>query len=532
MNNTTQRFKSAFLTILISLTNCCLNPLDSFTQDNNEKIIRRIEIERQDVFPVITGKPRFIYNWANSLHIVTKESVIRKELLFKSGDVFDVELLEESERKLRRLPYFGEAKITLMKEEPETVDISVVTQDQWSTLLSTIIQQGGGRTIFGGSIEEFNLLGFGKQIFTELRHETSEGTQLSLRYTDPQLFFSRWTTGETFVTGPFLKSFSAQLLQPFYSLDTKWAGGIAGSVRDETIRIFEQGNEINRYRLDSDGFQIFGGRALGSRFKKARLQLNYRFRKRDFTSSGPLTTDSIPEDELIHSLNMGLSFESLSFVKEKQIDKFLRTEDLTLGSITSMSVGRTGLPIPKGVKRFEFSIRRREAHQIFQKQYLIFIAGLQTLFEKDTIFFSRLQYYNKLLSNQTFALNFAFDFGLDLENPRRFILGGDSGLRGYIAREFSGAKRLLLNVEDRLFTSLNILTVALGGVLFLDAGNVWTEHESIHLSDLNYSIGFGLRLGYTKSPRSRVGRIDFAWPLKRGRGFGVSIGVDQQFSIN
>ncbi len=93
-------------------------------------------------------------------------------------------------------------------------------------------------------------------------------------------------------------------------------------------------------------------------------------------------------------------------------------------------------------------------------------------------------------------------------------------------------KRILINIEDRIFTSIDILTVALGGVLFADAGNVWAKGQSINLADLNYSVGFGLRLGYTKSPDSRVGRIDFAWGLSGGGGFGIVVGVDQIFSVN
>ncbi len=510
-----------------------LFPQNISTESYNPRYIRNIEIHRQDVFPEITGRPRFLFQWANSLHIVTKESVIRKELLFNAGDVFDMELLDESERKLRRLAYFGDIKITVEKEEREFVDISVVTQDQWSTLLSTIIQHGGGRSVYGGAVEEYNLLGFGKEIYTELQHERSVGTQFSLRYTDPQLFATRWTTEERIVIGPLINSFSGRMVRPFYSLDTKWAGGASGTYFDATERIFQAGEEINRYQFQLDEIQLFAARALGSRFKKTRLQLTYRFAKRNFSTIEGSTTDinDIPEDELIHSTTARLSIENLSFVKEQQIDNFLRTEDLTLGNITSISFGRTGIPFPQGVKRFELAATRREAHQIFNEQYLFAFLGFQTLFQKNTLGSLRLQYYNKLLIRQTLAFNFEFNYGLDLEVTRPFLLGGDSGLRGFKAREFSGNKKILFNFEDRIFTSINILTVALGGVLFFDAGNVWPAGESINLRDLNYSIGLGLRLGYTKSPRSRVGRIDFAWPLSRGGGFGISIGVDQQFSI-
>ena len=503
----------------------------SHAQDQKTKLIRSVEIVRQDVFPEITGRPRFLYQWANTLHIVTRENVIRRVLLFKPGDEFDPELLAESERKLRQLAYIGEANIFITREEEQAVDIAVVTQDQWSTLVSLILSQGGGRTTFGAGVEEFNLFGFGKQIFSEISHESREGTTLTLRYRDPQLFGSRWTTEEAFVTGPFIDQISAQLIRPFYALDTRWAGGVAASKTDETIRLFSGGDEISRLGLETASVQILGARALGKRFTKIRLQLTYRFLRRDFSALGDLTTTPLPADELIHGLTATLTFENLNFAKEKQLDNFVRTEDLTLGRTTSLSFGRTGLPVPEGVKRFELSGRRREAHQLATNQYLILILAAQTLFEKDTIASLRLQYYHKWLRSQTLACNLEFDYGHDLEASRQFLLGGDSGLRGYRAREFAGDKLFLFNLENRLFTPLTILTVALGGVLFFDAGNVWGNGEAIDLADLHYSLGAGLRLGYTKSPSSRVGRIDFAWPINRG-GFEVSIGVGQQFTLN
>lgn len=507
-----------------------LTPITSFGQGEN-RVIREIEIERRDVFNEEDRRPQFLYNWANQLHIVTRERVIRRELLFKPGDIYDLELLEESERKLRALSYFGEVTVAVKDEEEQFVDVLVTTQDQWSTLVSYIFERGGGRTTFGGALEEFNFLGLGKKIFAELRHEVSEGAQLTLRYTDTQLLGSRWTTKQTFITGPFVKSFSANIVRPFYSLDTKWAYGVAGFVDDRTLRFFDRSIETNRYHLQSGGFQVLGARAFGSRFHKKRLQLVYSFTDRDFSSLTDLTTGEIPDDELVHSMTLTTSFENVSFVEETQIDKFVRTEDLTLGNVTSMSLGRTGFPIPQGARRFQLSATRTEAHRFFDKQYVFLTLRFQTLFEKDTIASLRLRYYNKMTKRQTLACNFAFDYADNLE-ARQFLLGGDSGLRGYPAREFSGDKRFLINIEDRIFTPLNILTVALGGVLFLDAGNVWKEGESVNLFDLNYSVGFGLRLGYTKSPDSRVGRIDFAWALSGDGGFGVVFGVDQIFSLN
>ena len=497
-----------------------------------EKRIRDVVIVRQDVFPDVTGKPRFLYEWANGLHIVTRETVIRRELLFKPGDAYDPDLLEESERKLRALPYLGEVRIEVEREGADFVDVRVTTQDQWSTLLSWILNTGGGRTIFGGSVEEFNFLGLGKRIFVQLTHEVSEGPTLTLRYNDPQLLFSRWTAQAGFVSGPFIKNLTAQLVRPFYSLDTRWAFGLGGNVRDEILRLFEDGQEASRLRFENVGFEMLGARAFGTRYQKAKLQLSYRFQKRDFETIEGGTTTELPNDELIHALAVSGSLEFLGFVKERQIDRFVKTEDITLGSVTTLRLGRTGLPFPVGVRRFELNFTSRHTYRLWQRQYLLFLLGFQTLFERDTIWSFRLRYYNRLSRRQTLAFNLEFDYGHNLERSRQFLLGGDSGLRGYPARGFSGNKRLLLNLEDRLFSHVTLLTVALGGVVFVDAGHVWREHEPFNLRDLNFSVGVGLRLGYTKSPNSRVGRFDFAWRLNGGGGFGFSIGVDQQFSLN
>ncbi|MFQ5637236.1 MAG: BamA/TamA family outer membrane protein [bacterium] len=524
--------KRKSLLVLLSIT--LVVPGLSLTAgaQSKSKLIRNIDIKRKDVFHEVESKPRFLYQWANSLHIVTKENVVRRMLLFKEGDRFDPDILEESERKLRALSYLGEVRLTVENKDSCCVDIRVLTQDQWSTLLSYIFSQGGGRTTLGGSVEEFNVLGFGKRIFVEARHEKNEGATLTASYTDPQLFFSRWTTEERLVTGPFVTIFSGRIIRPFYSLDTKWAGGVDGEIRDETLRFFPQGIESEESRLKFENKQIrfFAARAFGSRFKKTKLQLTYRLQERGFFATGD--SARLPNDELIHALTLTTSFENLAFVKEKQIDKFVKTEDLTLGTIVRVSLGRTRLPVPIGIRRFEMSASLRRAQRVFQSQYLIFILGFQTLFERDTIASLRLQYYNRLLRNQTLAFNVEFDYAKNLEISREFRLGGDSGLRGYGARRFTGKKsRLLINLEDRIFTPFNILTVAIGGVVFLDAGNVWDVNQTIRLSDLKFSAGFGLRLGYTKSPNSRISRIDFGWKINHGGGFGVSIGIDQQFTL-
>lgn len=493
-------------------------------------LIRSVHVARDDVFPNITGRPRFLYRWANALHVITKESVVRREILFRAGQQLDLDLLDESERRLRRLPYLGAVAITIDSIAVDSIDITVVTSDQWTTLTSTILSSGGGRTTYGGALEEFNLLGYGKQFFAEASHEKSEGTTLTFRYRDPQLLSSRWTAEANIVDGPFAQVFSGQIVRPFFSPDTKWAWRVEGVDSDRIRREFDSGRESNRFRRRVSSILFAGERAFGARYRKTRLRLAYQFQDRAF-SAVPGTATMLPESELIHRTAARLRIERLAFTEETRIDRFLKTEDITLGSITTFGLGRTGLPAPNGVKRFELLLARHQVHQIAADQYLFATAAMQTFFEKETRLNLRLRYYNRMMSWQTLALNAEFDYAKDTEEVP-FVLGGDSGLRGFPARQFPGNKRLLLNLEDRFFTPLKILTVAIGGVIFADAGNVWQESQTVGFSDINLSVGVGLRLGYTKSPNSRVGRIDFALPVRGDHGLGITVGIDQQFSMN
>ena len=72
---------------------------------------------------------------------------------------------------------------------------------------------------------------------------------------------------------------------------------------------------------------------------------------RQFGSLGEETSTPVPDDELIATLSGSFSIEKLSFVKDRQVDKFKRTEDFTIGRKSKIKVGRAGFPVKVGVER-------------------------------------------------------------------------------------------------------------------------------------------------------------------------------------
>ncbi len=106
---------------------------------------------------------------------------------------------------------------------------------------------------------------------------------------------------------------------------------------------------------------------------------------------------------------------------------------------------------------------------------------------------------------------------------KRYFLGGATSIRGWGRYEVSplsesgqpygGDSMLAASAELRA-----ALVGNLGGVLFLDGGNVWAESWSIDLHDLRYAVGPGVRY---QTPIGPI-RFDFGYQLNPIPGLAVN----------
>ncbi len=94
--------------------------------------IDSIHIHRNNVFGESYTKGDY-RRVANSLHGVTRENRIRRNLLFRQGDLLDPALLARNEQLLRTQDYLSDAYLVIEPSEKEgAVDVWVVTRDSWS----------------------------------------------------------------------------------------------------------------------------------------------------------------------------------------------------------------------------------------------------------------------------------------------------------------------------------------------------------------------------------------------------------------
>ena len=128
-------------------------------------VIGRIIVQPDDVFDEsLPGESGWLYRTANKIHIHTKPSVVRKQLLFKTGEPFRARLIEETERLLRANNYLYDAKITPVAYDGKNVDLEVRTKDVWTLNPGISFSRQGGENEGGAQIEEKNLLGTGQAI--------------------------------------------------------------------------------------------------------------------------------------------------------------------------------------------------------------------------------------------------------------------------------------------------------------------------------------------------------------------------------
>ncbi len=510
-------------------------------------VIRGIELQVGDVIPPWSDEAlgassryeRLVYDMANWIHIRTKPHVIASELLFAVGDSVDSLILAETERNLRAYSFINEAEVKLMRTGPDEAVARVRTSDNFSLSASLILERGGGKQEIGGLAKEYNVLGFGKQVSFQYNRITydeigNDETVWMAMYIDPRLFGSRWQFDTYFRRRDAGDEISLGVQRPFYAQSVRNAGGINIRYFDGQIPIYVQGVvELPRkYRYARGWF----AHALGTNpYDRYKVQAEVSYYEDIHASPPPGYAYEPLERAWVEPMAMLTRERTYGFDRRRNLDDYNIIEDVKNGWHLTGKAGM-GVPWKSGQEtavvtglagRWSRAWGRHATVVHTEGTLRIPEPGRWTSFET----FGFLHHYYQGIPFQTLALNVNFRGVWRPDLPYSLYLGGATGLRGYNANEFTGTRRLLLNFEDRIFTPLKVLTIGFGFVGFVDAGYVWKEQRNIDLRDLRSDIGFGIRFFNTRASATRVSRLDFAYRLRGQRGFVISLGSEQTFSL-
>lgn len=496
-------------------------PLDPARLEADGVMIGNIVLKKEDVFDLsIPEEDKALYRLANRLHIVTKDSVITNQLLFKSGDTYSQRLVEETERILRRNSYFYDAAIVPVKREDGVVDLEVNTKDVWTLKPGFSFSRKGGENSSLIKIEELNLFGRGQQVFIA-RAEDVDRDSTIFTFRDRNLGRSWTQLRMQYADSSDGHSNSIAVLRPFYALDSRWSAGFDMSDFDSERRLYRLGEKIAEYRHEQEYYTAFGGWSAGLRDGWVRrYTAGVVFDDNRFSETvDPELPPAVPANrELVYPF-FGIEILQDKFETVQNRDQIQRNEDFLTGLRFAATLGWSDEGFGADRNAALYWLSASGSLGDLTKEALLLSADASGRAESGDLVNSLLsfsaRYYKQQSDQRTFFATVSGTFGreLDLDNPVE--LGGDTGLRGYPLRYQSGTSKLLLTLEQRYFWNwYPFRLVRVGGAIFVDAGRTWGDN-ALGGRSLGWltDVGFGLRLQPTRTGTRSIIHVDVAFPL-------------------
>jgi len=496
--------------------------------DNLEKdgvAIGNIVLDKQNVFDLTNPEEdRRLYRLANRWHIVTRDSVIKQQLLFKRGQPYSKRLVEETERILRRNSFLYDASIEAVAREDGVADLRVRTRDVWTLMPGFSISRSGGENKTRGSLSDRNLLGTGVTLRVSYE-DNVDRSSTAFQYFDQNLGRTWTSLFAEIAENSDGDTRTLRIERPFYALDSRWSAG--ANYYDDTrdVAFYVLGDEAAGYSMRSDVQSIFAGWSSGLKNGWVRRWIagiardERRFsERRQQPFATPLPT-LLPTDRSLIYPYIGFEFLEDRFKSTSNRDQIGRTEDFYLGTRVSGTLGFAAEGFGSDRESWIYTLDASRGFGNIDKKAVLLSAGVSGRVDNGRTANRRVsvnaRYYNQITSKRLFFMTLDMSHGESLDLDNLADLGGDTGLRGYPLRYQAGDSRFLFRVEERYFTDWYPFRLArVGGAVFADVGRTWGD-DALGNRPVGWltDLGIGIRLAPTRASGRDVIHIDIAFPL-------------------
>ncbi len=494
-------------------------------------IIDTVVITSQDVYDSLEAR-----NWfarlANGLHVTTRSSVVRNELLFKAGEPFDSARTAETARNLRALGIFREVWIDTVRTD-SVFKVRVTTQDAWSTRLSLSFRSSGSQIAFTVGANEVNLLGTGSQALL-VYGKNPDRSNWQIGFARPRLIARR--IGVLALYNDISDGTAAQVTvaAPFYNLETRWGAGVSGRTFSGRVFQYKNGQPVASDTLERRFALLEGEGAyapVATSGGYVRLGLSGFLKRDDFVlesatgpipstvsgTFGPFAQASRPRFLVVRNF---LSFghqEDVDISTTVRAGAYVALQDLgyARSGIGPTLLASTGLRLPAG-----FAILSGRSSGLFSS------AGLDSgtaVVAGTVVFQPGLRHMILLHGDAGWQKNAApgdeFDLGLGI------------GPRAFPTHAFTGNRAFYTTAEYRwILTEEWLRLFGIGLAAFGDYGGAWFDGSPTRTGT---DFGVGLRLGSSRVAGEPPLRLDLAYRLAndvQGQGWVLVIQKGFPFS--
>ncbi|MBK7770800.1 MAG: hypothetical protein IPI48_09780 [bacterium] len=528
-------------------------------------VVGDVVLERENIFArsevdSATGMGGFLKRLSNRLHATTRPHVLRHEFLFREGDPFRADLLDETERNLRALGILAEVVVAPIDTTADgRVAVRVATRESWTLETDvTFSLDAGGQSRWTVQMADKNFMGYGVTAGAGLGRDLAS-EYWNLWYRQRRVAGSGLTLGLDYAKRSEGHLRQLELSRPFYALDdavgmegrawsSSWRnryylsnGGPAGGAdpaREASLYAEIPYEDIGtqfgaQHRLSGEGRGRIWRLGVGARVQERRFNLDDESR---FLSDGrDVALDWLLEPGRPFAREQGttvfpylwLRTMSRRWVKEHHLLQYGGLEDVQLGWDMDLKVGPAGgfmgSSTADGRQRWRFETVLQRWMQLGPGYGLVLgvaegdlgsaavrnhrwnlVAGWMTRSGRDT-------------SPWLTRVFVEAGAGENLTGARPFLLGAERGLRTLAVDGMAGDRLVRGNVELGRATGLQPFGVfRLGLAAFCNAGSAWWADEARSAGDLRREAGFGLRFGPVRSASVETARLDIAWSLDGG----------------
>jgi hypothetical protein len=503
-------------------------PVPSFAQlEARGARIGTITVESQNIFDIDDpDENNSLFRLANAVHVRTRPEVIRRLLLFKTGDPLTVQAIDETERIMRANHFIYDVVISPVSVHDGIVDIGITTRDTWSLDLTGRYARSGGTNTTAFGILDYNFLGTGTKLgLSQTSDVDRHGTEFIAAYGQA---FDGWTS-LSYAQARYSDGdrASASVTRPFYSLDTRWAAGASWDRWNRIESIYNAGDTTAKYRHRSEIGEIFGGWSPGlARGWAQRISSGATLQDHSYeTQPGEAVPSPLPLDHSTRGFFLRHEVVEDKFVKLRNRDQIFRPEFFEMGFSSSVQVTRSLESLGASRSAWLYDASVSKGFRLDWGDDLLASATLQRQIASTGNPLDRVGGTLRYFAPQTpryslYAAISADRLGDGAAAPDQLLLGGDNGLRGYPLRYQSGDRRALFTIEERAYTDWYLFRlVRVGGAVFYDRGRAWGGvNQNVVNGGWLSDVGVGLRLALDRAAFGNVLHADVAAPLERVPG--------------
>jgi hypothetical protein len=310
--------------------------------------------------------------------------------------------------------------------------------------------------------------------------------------------------------------------KPFYSLNSRTAQDLLVNHSNRIESYYVDGELAAELRHQVRGLELSLGRSHGlSNGWAKRLTVGMVYDEHLYAPLDGAVTPELPGLEgrkLVYPF-VGVEFVEDRFEKSSNLDQIHRVEDRFLGAAIGARLGLASTAFGAARDTWILNGRAQKGFGDTSSNALLLSSELDARMQAGGAHNLALdvaaRFYRRQSERRLLYIGLTGTYGRNPDPEQYFALGGDNGMRGYPLRYQTGESRAVMTVEQRIFTDWYPFRLfRVGGAAFLDVGKTWGSNPVAGERDtLLKDIGFGLRLGSTRSGLGRMIHIDVAFPL-------------------